>query len=197
MAVDNEYEFLYMYRKSDEQALELLQQKFQPFIIRTYYRIAQNWPSYEFDEAQQAANLGILNAIYYYREDRQMAFHNFVMMCIERQMFSQLRHLKRISKVDYMSCISLDRVLKDNDELYLGDTVGRDDNSDPQRLSHYRLTLEDVYELLGTKTIDRKVLSFRMRGYSYKEIAGFLQVSRKDVDNSVQRIRKKASQLFD
>ena len=87
---DNEYELLYMYRKGDLQALDLLMKMVLPFVIKTYASIAAHWPSFESDEARQAAWLGVINAVYYFREDRKMSFRNFILMCVERQMYSAL-----------------------------------------------------------------------------------------------------------
>ena len=194
---DNEYELLYMYRKGDLQALDLLMKMVLPFVIRTYASIVANWPSFDIDEARQAAWLGVINAAYYYREDKKMSLRSFILMCVERQMYSALRHHKRISKLDYLSPLSLDRMIRDSDELYLGDTLSRDSSLDPRTISRFRTLLRQIYEQLQSNPLDCRVLSLRIQGYSYQETAELLGIRRKDVDNAVQRIRKKIAYLFD
>ncbi|MBQ6654360.1 MAG: sigma-70 family RNA polymerase sigma factor [Erysipelotrichaceae bacterium] len=194
---DNEYELLYMYRKGDLQALDLLMKMVLPFVIKTYASIAVHWPSFESDEARQAAWLGVINAVYYFREDRKMSFRNFILMCVERQMYSALRHHKRISRLDYLSSMSMDRLIPDCDELYLGDTLSRDSSLDPRSISRYRALLAQIYRQLEDNPLDSRVLSLRVQGYTYQETASILGIRKKDVDNAVQRIRKKISYLFD
>ena len=194
---DNEYELLYMYRKGDQQALELLVRMVQPFVIKTYASITAYWPSFEADEARQAAYLGVINAIYYYREDRQSGFRSFLLMCVERQMYSALRHHRRISRQDYLSPFSLDRLIRDSDELYLGDTLSRDSSQDPRNISRLNTLLRQIYGQLQDNPVDCRILILRVQGYTYQETADLLGVRRKDVDNAVQRIRKKIAYLFD
>ena len=197
MNEENEYELLYMYRKGDEQALRLLMKMIQPFVMKTFGRIVSSWSTYELDEALTAASDGLINAIYYYREDRDMSFRSFILMCVQRQLYSTLRHIRHISQIDYLGPYSLDRMIRGSDELSLGDTLSTDSSSQPHNLSRYQALLEQVYLQLADKPLDSKVLTLRLQGYSYRETAAMLGISGKDVDNSVQRIRHKIAYLFD
>ena len=194
---DNEYELLYLVRCRDETALGYLQQKFQPYIYKNFGQLRSLWPKFEVNEALQVGYIGLLNAVAYYRGDRQMAFHNFAIICINRQMQSCIRHYLRAARTDYMSCYSLDSLMKDNDSLYLADVMLADNSYDPAMTFSFRQLLTQAALQLKETGIDRRVLFYRMQGYSYQEIARFLDCTSKDVDNSVQRIRKKVSYLFD
>jgi RNA polymerase sporulation-specific sigma factor len=197
MIEENEYELLYMYRKGDEQALRLLMKMVHPFILKVYGTVVSSWPAYELDEAMQAGHDGLLNAIYYYREDRRMSLRSFMLMCIQRQMYSSLRHLRHINRIDYLSRYSMDRMIKGSDELLLGDTLSGDCYREPQHISRYRTLLEQIYSQLEDHPLDCRVLALRYQGYTYQQTARILGVSSKDVDNSIQRIRRKIAYLFD
>ncbi|MBR5049377.1 MAG: sigma-70 family RNA polymerase sigma factor [Erysipelotrichaceae bacterium] len=197
MTDDNEYELLYMYRKGQQQAFGMLLEMVHPFVIKTYASMKAHWQAFEPDEAMQAARLGLLNAVHYYRADRQMSLRSFMLMCIERQMHSTLRHIRRISRQDYLSPLSLDRMIRDTDGLYLSDTLSADASRDPGQLSRHSALLRQIYLLLEDCPKDRRVLILRTQGYSYQETADLLGISRKDVDNSVQRIRRRIAYLFD
>jgi DNA-directed RNA polymerase specialized sigma24 family protein len=88
-------------------------------------------------------------------------------------------------------------MIRGSDELSLGDTLSTDSSSQPHNLSRYHALLEQVYLQLADKPLDSKVLALRLQGYSYRETAAILGISGKDVDNSVQRIRRKIAYLFD
>jgi len=197
MAEENIYELLYMAHLNDEWAISALIKRFEPYILKRYAEIHESWKGFEYDDAYQAACYGILNAIAYYRGDKEMSFNSFVILCIERQLLTVLRRIKKISSIDYFSNISLDMKIKDNDDLYIADKLLIDEDSDPANYVNFKVLAEKVYFIIGDNEMDKQIFLYRLKGYSYKEIAKIMKITCKTVDNSIQRIRKKISILFD
>ena len=59
---------------------------------------------------------------------------------------------------------------------------------------HFSTIKKKIDSLLSE--LEFKVLSCYLKGYDYEQIATILSVSRKSVDNSMQRVRKKLRQLL-
>ncbi len=194
---ENDYELLYMARSHDEWAIETLLNKFRPFVLKTYGQLQPKRYSFELDEALQAANLGLMSAIYYYRDDLQTSFHSFAMICMERQILNSYRKVKLMSSVDYCTANSLDRRVNDEDEMYLADVIADESQVTAEEAVRLKVSLENIYEQIQDSQRDVDVLRLRLQGYSYLEVAQRLQITKKDVDNSLQRIKKKIGYSFD
>lgn len=193
----NEYELVYMAKKHDEEAISLLIEMLRPFSLKTFSKLKNNWSGFEFDDAMQYAALGVLSAVDSYRDDMETSFHSFAMVCISRSMMNYYRKIKRMSQDGYFSYYSIDRFVEDDESLTYGDALLKDYKADPHIKVHCKSVLERVYGSLDDKSIDKKVMMLKMKGYSYQEISQEIKVSKKDVDNSIQRIRKKIAVEFD
>ncbi len=191
----NEYELLYMARQKDELALQMLISQFQPIFYKTYYQLKPSWSFLDYDECYQAYLIGLNNALYYYREDKRTRFGNFVYLCTTREIKAIIR--KESSKKDSVlfNAASFDKKLCDSDELYLIDTIS-DCHVDPLETVKAKFLEKQAYKLLDNE-IDKKILTMRLLGYSYKEMSAKIGCTNKTIDNSLQRIKRKIHCLFD
>lgn len=191
----NENELVYMARQKDENALVMLIDEFRPFVYKTYYQLKPMWSFLDIDECFQAYMIALNNALYYYREDKQTKFSNFVYLCTTREIKAVIR--KESAHKDSVFCYasSLDNHLCDNEEIYLVDVLAKP-NSDPLEMIKAASLENEAYKLLDTK-IDRDILKLRLMGYNYKEMSEILGCSSKTIDNCLQRIKRKIHGLFD
>lgn len=188
---DVEYELACKARQGDEQALEELISKFTPLFKRIYKEISAFYDRSHYDDAVQAGRIGLYKAIYFFREDKNMAFHNFVRLCALREIRNWQKSELSHYYIDEQPILSLDYMVRENDDTYLVDMISSDVGN-PETISLNRIKLEKIFEEYDPdKSLDGKVLKMRMEGYSYKEIADACNISSKDVDNILHKIRKK------
>ncbi|NLL75089.1 MAG: hypothetical protein GX233_04890 [Erysipelothrix sp.] len=93
---------------------------------------------------------------------------------------------------------SLDIPIGENDSLTRIDFIQSNSFSDcPRKMAQYMEVRErsDGY-LNSLKIQEQKVHSLREEGFSYSSIADELNISNKDVDNIVQKIRRNLKDLF-
>ncbi len=191
----NDYELLYLIRANDEQALEKLIENYKPIIYKMYYQLRRKLDSFQFDDGYQAGLVGLYTAVSYYKEDKNMAFSTFAIMCITREMYATYRKERKNNYADSGRILSLDMKLNETEELYLADLNLVDQKNDPESLAISSCLLDEVYEILDST--EAKVLQLKVKGYTYKEMAQKLKVKAKTIDNYIQKIRKKLQSLFD
>ena len=107
----------------DEEAFNMLLELYKPLFFKIYGNVHRPNDSFRLDDAMQAAAIGLYHAIYYYREDQNMAFHNFVSLCSNREMKSWRRKEINSTYIDDKPILSLDYELKDADGIYFSDTI--------------------------------------------------------------------------
>ncbi|MDI9540889.1 MAG: sigma-70 family RNA polymerase sigma factor [Bacillota bacterium] len=191
----NDYELLYLVRNNDESALEKLIENYKPIIYKVYYQLRRRLDSFQFDDGYQAGLVGLYTAVSYYKEDRNMAFSTFAIMCITREMYATYRKERKNNYAHNSRILSLDMKLNESEEIYLSDINLIDQNNDPASIAMSSCLLDEVYEILDS--VEVKVLELKTKGYSYKEMANHLGVTAKTIDNYIQKIRKKLHSLFD
>lgn len=197
----NDYELLYLIRQNDEDSLIRLLQRYH----RTIWGIIHHLvpypvpPDIDLDDLYQEATIGLMDAIESYREDKNVNFGTFARICIERQIRSLLRHYRSNSYRILSRAMSLDMSVSEDDHLTLMDTVPIDaKEGDPVYVSYINWANEQV-PLIRKGLPDKQWKIYRMHalGYSYREIAQEMKLREKDVDNVIQKIRKKIRSLFD
>lgn len=191
----NDYELLYLVRNNDESALEKLIENYKPIIYKVYYQLRRRLDSFQFDDGYQAGLVGLYTAVSYYKEDRNMAFSTFAIMCITREMYATYRKERKNNYAHNSRILSLDMKLNESEEIYLSDINLIDQNNDPASIAMSSCLLDEVYEILDS--VEVKVLELKTKGYSYKEMPNHLGVTAKTIDNYIQKIRKKLHSLFD
>ncbi len=192
-------EVVYLARQDNENALKILLEYFQPMFAAMYREVSNSNVPFSYDEAMQAARIGLYNAVCYYRDDRNMAFHNFVRLCVKREIRAWQRKEKNYRYLSgYQPMASLDVRLKDTEGLYYIDTVeSNDPSTDPKAVIREKELREEIFRLIPRESIDGQILNYRLIGYSYREIADKMGTTVKFVDNSLQRIKKIIAPLFD
>ena len=132
----------------------------------------------EDEDLAQEALMGLLSAVRTYRPDGGAAFTTYATTCISRRLLSAVRHHARRT----------DHELPLEEELDLTDPTG-----DPALRLQEQDALADLLSHLRERLtpLEYSVLLLRLSNCSYEEIARRLEVSKKAVDNAVQRLRRK------
>lgn len=160
----------------DQEAFAVITARMAPLIhaqVQTFRCVGA-----EDEDLAQEALLGLLAAVRSYQSERGASFTTYATTCIRRRLISVVRRCA--PRADY------ERPLEDDLEL-------ADDTGDPALQLQEQETLDRLLSQLRQRLtpMEYQVLRLRLSDISYQEIAARLAVTKKSVDNTVQRIRRK------
>ncbi len=160
----------------DQEAFGRIVRRMEPLIHAQIHSL--RCEGTEDEDMAQEALMGLLAAVRTYRPDGGAAFTTYATTCIHNRLVSMLRRVGPRA------------------EPLPEDTDLSDPTADPalqiQELEEAQRLLTGLRQRLTP--MEYQVLLLRLSNGSYEEIAGRLGVSKKAVDNAVQRIRRKFRQ---
>lgn len=162
----------------DQEAFGQIVRRMEPLIHDQIHQC--RCPGTENEDLAQEALMGLLAAVRTYRPDGGAAFTTYATACIRHRLLSVARRQAPRATQE----VPLE------EDADLPDSTG-----DPAlRLQEQ----EDLHGLLAQlhsrlTTLEYQVLLLRLSECSYEEIANRLGVTKKAVDNAVQRLRRKFS----
>lgn len=152
-------------------------------------------PGAELDDLVQEGRIGAMKAIRDFDPAREGAasFRNFLTLCVRRQAQTAVRVARRRKFQHLNDRVSIDAPMGP-DELALSEVLPDHSPNAVERLS----LRQDVNRLAHMATcelsdLEREVLAGHLNGRSYQNIADELGTHTKQVDNAIQRVRRKAS----
>ena len=161
----------------DEEAYAAVARRMTPIIRST----VQSFEALglDADDLEQEASLGLLAAVRTYRADGGATFTTYATTCIRNRLTSVARR--------HGARIRTEQPLEEDSVL------SADADSDPAHRMLEQEALSHLQEQLRQRLTDLeyRVLLARLTDLSYDEIAQQLGVSKKAVDNAVQRLRRK------
>ena len=198
----SDYELLYLIHQNDEDSLALLLKRYHTTIWGIVHSACPSPvpQGVDKDDCYQEGCLGLLDAVNAYRDDKNSSFAAFARVCIERQVRCYLRKTRSHSYRILSKAQSLDApIFEDDDDLTLMDVVSVENHSMDPVYSTHVLWAQDQIPLIkeGLPDDQWKIYHMHALGYSYKEIASSCELREKDVDNTIQKIRRKIRSLFD
>lgn len=166
----------------EPQALTVLIRRFQPLVSRMANRCTDNHADAE--DLTQEGLLELLVAALRYVPDRGAAFRTYAAVCIRNRMRTVMRGIQRQERIPVISI---------DDPDFSPDSMPADPACSPEEmLLEKELESEMQAQLNFVLTrLEWKVLGLLAGGLSYDEAAQRMQISRKSVDNAVQRVRRK------
>ncbi len=193
MLTDNE--LIKKARSGDNLALDALMARYKKLasrIARSYFLIGA-----EYDDLLQEAMIGLYKAYTNYDPSSSTSFSTFAHMCITRNVQSaiKLANRKKNSFLNQsLTLTSQGKVTDDDQDITL---VLASPNLSPDEKLIHNENLNDIKSKIisSLSKFEQKVLSLYLKGYSYKDISCFLNVTSKSIDNALTRIRKKLSFL--
>ena len=181
----NDYELVSLAQEKNEDAINLIYKKYKPIIVKKSKLAIVHATHHGIDIADimQEGFMGLDEAIKNFSEGQNASFYTFAMLCIDRQIINYLRKNTGNRYRALNDSINLDDALtksisdKTNIELAI---LGA--NHDNFLVNKIRLLLTDF---------EGKVFDYKIKSYSYKEIAKILGKDVKSIYNTWQRIKTK------
>ena len=200
----NDYELLYMIRQGDQDALDLLLEKYKRFRWSIVHHACYNPNALrlELEDLYQEATIGFLTAAHRFDEEMNVLFSVFAYHCCLHQVRLFIRRNRGMAYQLLNNAMSLDYpassvVSEGGGNL---EEIIEDSNPDldPAQMAHYFETKEAMVELLNElSTLEKQVFILRNQGHAYVEIARLVESTPKKVDNILQKIRRLAKQRID
>ena len=195
----NDNELISYIEEQNEDAEEILFEKYKPLIVRCakkIYPIASN-VGLELNDLIQEGMLGLNQAIKYYDEKKDAHFYTFAKTCIERKMITLLNNQRRLKHKILNESLSLDHT--GEDKMYGIESVLKDSSNDPELVL---LTKEREEKLIretreALTDFEDEVFMLRINQFTYDEIASILEKDKKSIDNALQRIRTKMKRILE
>lgn len=175
-------------------AQEELFKKYRTIIIKMIKKKGLYLPRSDDEDLVQEGLIGLFQALKRYEPCKD--FHRFAVHCIYRQMVTALKAANCKKHYSLNSSTSLDApCFKDELEKTHVHYLAAAQSLDPiEHILHqeYKLQAQLFLQTLNLTWLELKVLKGIVKNNTYECIANENDISRKAVDNAVQRIKNKA-----
>lgn len=187
-------ECIYMCRKGNELAWQLLQEKYKAFIYSwidsavTTYR----YLSLSRDELYQSMLLVWHDAVEAYQEEYGL-FYSYAKLCVTRDLISFLRQETSDQSKKVNRSYSLDEPISESEGTTYGDLLESHYwSTSPTATYEVNETWERIENVIDEQLSEqeRQVFYLQQDGIDYEEIAARLHISKKKVDNLLQKIKR-------
>ena len=188
-----------MTQNGDHEAMEFLMNKYKNMVrgrARTLFLVGA-----DKEDLIQEGMIGLYKAIRDFHPEKNASFHNFAELCINRQMYSAIKGSNTKKNQPLNNYISIDSMdvsegVENPIEQLLG--INFEKNKNPEQLVLDKEAANVLeYTLVGhLSEMEKQVLHFYMKDMNYNQIAAALGKEPKAVDNALQRIKKKLTQVL-
>lgn len=177
---------------SDEDLVILAKQGDLESINQLLYRYKTMVKSYarkfflvggETDDLIQEGMIALYNSIQDYSPDKNACFKTFATMCVKRQIYDAIRSASRNKHKPLNNFVSLYAP-----ELECSLTNGNDPEAIYIAEESLQIIEEKIKELLNAE--EKQIFELYLEGLSYLEIANYLDITVKKVDNKLQKIKR-------
>ncbi len=186
-------------KKGDNSALDFLMNKYKNLVrsrARTLFLVGA-----DKEDLIQEGMIGLYKAVRDFEAQKNVSFQNFAELCISRQMYSAIKGSNTQKNQPLNNYISIDSMGGTEEtenplEHLLGSNFEK--NKNPEQLVLDKESADVLeYTLVGhLSDLEHKVLKLYMKDLNYSQIAKTLGKEPKAVDNALQRIKKKLTQIL-
>ena len=182
-------ELIYEIRDGHSDYMDYLLEKYKPLVkSRAATKFLKGGDS---DDLIQEGMIGLYKAVRDYdpANEKGASFFTFAQLCIDRQLYKAIEASQRQKRFALN-----DAVAYEEEELDKYSVTG-DEN--PEQIFLDQENADETISLIldALSRTEKVVFNLMLRGYSYREIAEIMDRSPKSIDNAIQRIRKKTSQV--
>lgn len=190
----NDYELISYVRENNEEANEIMFQKYRPLIENASRRILKycKYSGLEFNDLVQEGMIGLSSAINNFEESKEASFYTYAKTCIERRLISAVIGSQRQKHRLLNESMSFEIYNDDNEQVEY-DKVLIDNSYNPESIAlDYEKEVELVDSIKSLLTdFEQQVFELKISGFNYREIAEVLDKEPKAIDNALNRIKNK------
>ena len=182
-------------RDGDNNPVEYLINKYKNLVkirARAYFIIGA-----DKEDIIQEGMIGLYKAIRDYKK-MDASFQTFAKVCIDRQIMTAIKTANRKKHLPLNSYLSLNMLAyQEDDQTTYIDKLEESKILNPEEIIIDKENVKNLQEKINKNLseLEKKVLSFYLKGVSYSVIAKKLEKDEKSIDNAIQRIRKKIEKI--
>ena len=186
----NDYELVALAREGNEEAINLIYQKYKPIIVTKSKDaiVTASHHGIEISDIMQEGYIGLEEAINGFSENDNASFYTFAILCINRQIINFLRKSTRERDKILNEAVTIDEYVEKNLK----------DEYDTENSLIYHENEERIFckiEKNLTK-FEKNVFKLKMDGYNFEEIAKIIDKDIKSIYNTFQRIKNKIKKIL-
>ena len=167
----------------DMEAMGMILEKFEPMVKSVVAKYYGAWA--DFEDFMQIGYVGLMQAVFNFKEDSGSKFSTFAYLNISSEIKSFLTYLNRQKNKVLTEAMSIENTFEDfneNSEYY----IEAPESTEPDILNNYFIN-QCVKELSND---EKEIIDLWFENYTYKEISKNLNIKRKKVDNTIQKIKR-------
>lgn len=187
----NDYELVALAKEGNEDAVNILYQKYRPIIVKKSQNmiVRASHHGIEISDIMQEGFIALEEAIINFSENDNASFYTFAMLCINRQIINFLRKTTG----------GRDKIL--NDAVVIDDYVEKTmrDDFDTEFSLINKETENSVIDKLRERltVFESRVFDMKLEGYSNEEIAKTLDKDTKSIYNTFNRLKSKIKKIIE
>ena len=187
-------ELVALSQKGDESAENEILEKYKDTVVkisRGYFIIGV-----ELEDIIQEGMIGLYKAIKNFSKNKNATFKTFAIMCIKHQIQTAIKKANTKKNLPLSNSVSLQSFSeKSEEDEFLPVNLIFQVSPDEKIINreNYKYLVSAIKKTLSKKEFE--VLKYYLRGYTYKEIADFLNLNQKSIDNSLSRIKNKLKNI--
>ena len=190
-------EILYMIEENNDNYAYLIQ-KYRPLVIKicqTYLKEGKDL-GYEFDDLIQIANMGIMDAVNTYLENKNVLFYTYMVKCIKNKIRNELRNQNTNKKITLNKAISYDKIVP-GIFCPLIDIIPDETSPDPfQSLVEKEMEIKYINFINSLPLEMALVFEMKQDGFKEKQIQAFSRLDRKTVIKYFKIAKSKFAKTF-
>ena len=182
-------------QQGDSLAQEALIERFRELVksrARLYFIVGA-----DSEDVIQEGMIGLYKAVSEFRSDRQASFKTFAALCVNNQIQNAIRNAGRLKHSPLNDSISMDEEKSEGTDAgsVRLENIMASDAVDPEKMMIIRDMIDEI--IINTPTFlsrfEQQVWSLYLAGKSYQDIALELDKTPKQIDNALQRIKRKVA----
>ncbi|MGL5355628.1 MAG: sigma-70 family RNA polymerase sigma factor [Cetobacterium sp.] len=169
-------------KSGDEEAIFLIFKVFKKSILGSNSHLFLNGA--DTDDLLQEGYIGLTKAIKYFDESKNVSFGTFAYLCIRRQIITAVKTYNSNKNI----CLN-----NSTQNEYIVDNYLKDKMPNPEEVLLQKEFKKKIiiFSEKNLSDFEKIVFHYMHLGYKYNEIADLTEISKKKIDNTIQRIRKK------
>lgn len=179
-------------KEGDKKAIEYIFRKYKALVhsrAKPYFM----WGAGKEDVLQEGM-IGLHKAIRDFDKGKNILFRYFAELCIDRQIITAVKGSTRQKHVPLNNYVSLYKPMyEDEAEMTLMDTIVNTSFLEPEETVLNREKNEDIKKMMKEllSPLEEKVIVMYLEGVTYQGIADKLGCDIKQIDNALQRAKRK------
>ena len=182
----NTEDIVILAQSGDKNSLNNLIISFEPLIKNIVTSKSKNVLGFDMEDAMQEGRVGFLKAINSFDKTRNAKFSTFAKKVVENEILSYIRNVTSKTNSLNIYGVSLDENMEDTSFQAIDEKSPETKILEEEQLNKL---LSDIKENLSD--LENTILNLKLDGFSYAEIASYVNKTQKSIDNAMSRIKTK------